>query len=92
MFHLKICKIARPLNILIGIPNDTSLGSRPITWSAECQTAFDALKKALTHAPILANAIFTELFILYTDASQQGLGAVLAQIQDGKERVIAYAS
>ncbi|XP_072562274.1 uncharacterized protein [Paramormyrops kingsleyae] len=41
---------------------------------------------------ILAYANFQLPFKLYTDASLNGLGAVLSQVQDGKERVIAYAS
>uniref|UniRef100_A0A668AQP4 Gypsy retrotransposon integrase-like protein 1 n=1 Tax=Myripristis murdjan TaxID=586833 RepID=A0A668AQP4_9TELE len=92
-FVPEFAKVARPLNtLMVGIPNDKKLGSRPITWSAECQVAFEALKKALTQAPILAYADFNQPFVLYTDASNQGLGAVLAQVQEGKERVIAYAS
>ena len=43
-------------------------------------------------APILAYADFKTPFILYTDASSDGLGAVLYQYQDNQRRVIAYAS
>lgn len=86
-------KVARPLNsLLVGIPNDKHLGSRPLSWSAEAQTAFGNLKRILTEAPVLAYDDFSKPFSLYTDASHQGLGAVLAQVQEGKERVIAYAS
>lgn len=46
----------------------------------------------MTQPPVLAYADFTKPFIVYTDASNQGLGAVLAQVQDNRERVIAYAS
>ncbi|MEW8338813.1 MAG: ribonuclease H family protein, partial [Candidatus Thiodiazotropha taylori] len=53
--------------------------------------AFDTLKEKLS-SPILAYADFTRPFILHTDASTEGLGAVLYQVQDGLERVIAYAS
>ncbi|KAM9757963.1 uncharacterized protein ACNS7B_005082 [Menidia menidia] len=86
-------KIARPLNsLLTGIPTDKKHGTKLIDWTSECQTAFDKLKEALTQAPILAYADYTQPFSLYTDASNHGLGAVLAQNQEGGERVIAYAS
>ena len=42
--------------------------------------------------PILAYTDFKAPFILHTDASGDGLGAVLYQVQEGKKRVIAYAS
>ena len=85
--------IARPLHdLLIGVPNDATSRQRELTWTPACQTAFDALKAALTQAPVLAYADYEQPFVVYTDASNRGLGAVLAQAQDGKERVIAYAS
>ncbi|VDI45594.1 Hypothetical predicted protein [Mytilus galloprovincialis] len=58
----------------------------------EMPTAFDTLKEHLVTAPILSYAKFDEPFILETDASMQGLGAVLSQFVDGKLRVVAYAS
>jgi transposase InsO family protein len=65
---------------------------RKFTWNEECQLAFEQLKTRLTTAPILTFPDFSCPFILDTDASGVGIGAVLSQIQDGKERVIAYAS
>ena len=61
-------------------------------WEGECQRAFDDLRIALTIAPVLAYPDYTKPFIVETDASDKGLGAVLSQKQDGKLRVIAYAS
>ena len=62
------------------------------TWTEECQHAFDALKLALTSAPVLGFANYRLPFIVETDASDRGLGAVLSQQQDGRRRIIAYAS
>ena len=61
-------------------------------WSAECQAAFDQLKHLLTTSPITALPDFSQAFCLYTDASTSGLGAILAQVRDGKERIICCAS
>ena len=65
----------------------------PFHWSASCQVAFKSLKEALTNAPVLAFPRFGDGYLLETDASGVGLGAVLAQKQDdGTTRPIAYAS
>ena len=62
-------------------------------WTQEQEKAFQELKHKLTSVPILIYPDFTRKFYLYTDASDNELGAVLAQRDaDGKERVIAYAS
>ena len=55
--------------------------------------SFDELKEACCNAPMLAYADYKQSFILHTDSSLDGLGAVLYQKDgEGKLRVIAYAS
>ncbi|KAL6417073.1 hypothetical protein ACFW04_013013 [Cataglyphis niger] len=61
-------------------------------WGAEETTAFRELKKTLVSAPVLACPDFARRFVLQTDASASGLGAVLTQNFEEGERVIAYAS
>ena len=77
--------IAAPLHALT--KKDT-----PFVWTDDCQKAADTLKEALSSSPVLAYPDFTKSFRLYVDASYAGLGAILAQVQDNKERVISYAS
>ncbi|KAL3967235.1 hypothetical protein ACER0C_029268 [Sarotherodon galilaeus] len=61
-------------------------------WTQICQQAFESIIDRLTSAPVLAFADPRKPYILHTDASATGLGAVLYQEQDGKNRVVAYAS
>ena len=63
-----------------------------VHWGPEQQEAFETLQRLCTEVPILTYADFKAPFILHTDASSDGLGAVLYQNQDGQMRVIAYAS
>ena len=60
-------------------------------WSDECARAFATLKEALT-SPILGYPADEGIFVLDTDASGHGLGAVLSQMQEGNEHVISYFS
>ncbi|GJZ92797.1 putative reverse transcriptase domain-containing protein, partial [Tanacetum coccineum] len=57
-------------------------------WGENQESAFQLLKQKLCEAPILALPEGNDDFVVYCDASHQGLGAVLMQ----KEKVIAYAS
>ncbi|GJV33036.1 hypothetical protein Tco_1393436 [Tanacetum coccineum] len=57
-------------------------------WDEDQETAFQLLKQKLCEAPILALPEGNDDFVVYCDASHQGLGAVLMQ----REKVIAYAS
>ena len=68
------------------------LVSFPKRWKTVHQEAFDKLKYLLTTVPILGYADFLQPFILETNASHQGLGAVLSQELEGKRHVIVYTS
>ncbi|GKD05409.1 retrotransposon protein, putative, ty3-gypsy subclass [Tanacetum coccineum] len=57
-------------------------------WGKDQESAFQLLKQNLYEAPILALPEGNNDFVIYCDASHQGLGAVLMQ----REKVIAYAS
>ena len=95
-------KIAGPLNSLV---NDNTPGRKGKVhpkkklvsleegWGQKHEAAFQELKDRLTGAEVLAFADFSRPFILETDASHEGLGAILSQQQpDGSVRVVAYAS
>ena len=61
-------------------------------WGEAQQCAFNTIKEKLSFPPVLAYADFSKPFVLHSDASTEGLGAVLYQVQEGQERLIAYAS
>ena len=61
-------------------------------WTDECEEVFEGLKAELISKPILALPTDDGTFVLDSDASDFGLGAVLSQTQNGEERVIAFAS
>ena len=62
----------------------------PFIWDSSCQDAFELLKSRLVSPPILGFPRWGESFTMYTHASDFAIGSVLAQQQDGDERVIAY--
>jgi hypothetical protein len=63
-----------------------------IEWNAEQELSFNSLKQTLTRQPILKLPDLKSIFILRTDASDIGIGAVLLQEHDGTKFPIAYAS
>ncbi|PIK47355.1 hypothetical protein BSL78_15771 [Apostichopus japonicus] len=80
-------KIAAPLHGLTRIPKDENNKGRSksrFEWTEDCQTAFCKLKAFLSSPPILAYADYRLPFLVYTDASNLGLGAVLTQVKTRK--------
>ena len=84
-FCSEFATIAKPLHRL------TAKGAT-FTWGPDEQAAYDQLRHSMLTAPILAYPQPKQEFILDTDASLHGVGAVLSQVQDGQERVISYFS
>ena len=91
--------IARPLNdLLVGhVTNPKARKKKaskrmPFEWTEKHQSSFDTIIDRLSNPPVLAYADYSLPFKVHTDASFDGLGAVLYQTQDGKERAIEYAS
>ena len=79
-------EIAKPLHHL------TEDGAT-FLWTIECQSAFEKLRHLLTTTALLAYPNFDRAFILDTDASVVGIGAVLSQVdEEGRERVVTYGS
>lgn len=61
-------------------------------WGPSEQQAVDLLRQLLCHPPVLALPDFDKVFILYTDASDGALGAVLAQEHERREKPVALLS
>jgi hypothetical protein len=74
-------KIAKPMTELLK-------SNMPYVWSDKCEASFQELKTRLTTTPVLTLPHASKDFVVYCDASRQGLGFVL--MQGGK--VVAYAS
>ena len=101
-------KMAKPIYDLLSTAVEPSAGSKktnrkgtkhaqapsrtPVKWTQLHQGRLETLIDHLIRPPIMAFPDFEQPFVLHTDASQDGLGAVLYQRQEGRLRVIAYAS
>ncbi|GFX71228.1 hypothetical protein TNCV_3409981 [Trichonephila clavipes] len=79
------CYLAEPLQSLLK-------SGVEFHWGPEEVEAFNSLKKALTSDPVLGLYEERASTEIRTDASGYGIGAVLVQIQNNVEKVIAYAS
>ena len=94
-FIKNFSKITKPIReVITGLENQSKRAAKKtyIEWTDAAESAFEALKTMCVSTPILAYPNYQLPFILHTDSSTDGLGAVLYQKQDGKQRVIAYAS
>ena len=57
-------------------------------WSEKCQASFEKLKTFLTEAPVLTQPTYGKEYVIFSDASLNGLGCVLIQ----EDKVVVYAS
>ena len=85
MFCPQLQKLLKP------IYNLTRKG-RPFIWGKEQQEAFEEIKRRLVKAPVLCMPNHEGRFHLYSDTSKFAAGSILYQIQNGKLKLIAYAS
>ena len=86
-------KQAKPLYDLLKQEGGGQISkTKPVDWNDEHQKATENLIDAITSFPVMAYPEFDKPFVLHTDASYDGLGAVLYQQQDEDLKVIAYAS
>ena len=65
---------------------------RPFIWGKEQEKAFQEVKEQLARPPVLHLPKADGRFILYADTSIEGTGSSLWQIQEGKAKLIGYAS
>src|SRR5665811_1255193 len=62
-------------------------------WTPRAQEAFEKMKAAVIEDLVLAHPMFGKPFILRTDASNTGVGAVLSQVDNAREeKVVSFAS
>ena len=61
-------------------------------WDAQCERSFLELREALAKTPTLSLPTNSDVFILDTDASETGLGAVLSKLEGNEEKPISFAS
>ena len=85
-------KIAKPLNDLLE-GEASKLKNEELELTPEVLRAFEDLKRKCMTAPVLVFADFQKPFRLETDASGEGLGAVLLQeVSNGQYHPVAFAS
>ena len=95
--------IAKPLTDLL-LCKDTETQETPaekkkavpsrqkIVWAQQHQEALKKLVQLITNPPMLAYPDYTKEFFVHTDASGQGLGAILCQSDGEQNKAVAYAS
>ncbi|WJZ82828.1 hypothetical protein VitviT2T_002553 [Vitis vinifera] len=78
-------KLARPMCALLA-------KDAKFKWDQNCQHCFEELKRLWTTAPVVRRPNWDLPFEVMCDASDQAMGAILGQRDEGKPYVIYYAS
>ena len=81
----RITKLWKPIH-------DLTRKDRPFNWGQEQQIVFNEIKSRLQKPPVLHLPDNKGRFNLYLDTSKYAMGSALYQIQNGKPKLIAYAS
>ena len=85
MFCPELQKLLKPIY-------DLTRKGRPFNWGKEQQDSFEEIKRRLIKPPVLHMPNKTGRFHLYSDTSKFTTGSALYQLQNGKPKLIAYAS
>ena len=85
MFCPELQKLLKPIY-------DLTRKDRPFVWGKEQQDSFEEIKFRLIKHPVLHMPNMTGRFHLYSYTSKFATGSALYQIQNGKPKLIAYAS
>ena len=85
MFCLELQRLLKPIY-------DLTRKGRYFIWGKEQQEVFEEIKRRLVKAPVLHMPNHEGRFHLYSDTSKFASGSALYQIQNGKPRLIAFAS
>ena len=85
IFYPELQKLLKPIYKL------TKKG-RPLVWGDEQQMAFEEIKNRLLNLPVLSMPDKRGRFLLYSGTSKHAMGSALYQVQNGKPKLIAFAS
>ena len=85
MFCTELQKLLKPIY-------DLTKKGRPFLWGKEEQNVFKEIKFRLQNPPVLSMPDRKGRFTLHSDTSKLATDSMLYQFQDGKPRLIAYAS
>lgn len=81
LIYTRVLQCAVPLTNLT-----TKMVRNPVPWTEEEEGAFQQLKESLCNSPVLWSPDFSQRFLVQVDASANGLGAVLAQGEEGGQK------
>ena len=81
--HIRdLAAVARPLTALTR-KDKTTRREVQFKWTTECERVFSVMKEKLSTAPVLRPPDLDRHFYVWSDASLEGFGAVLEQLDDG---------